>query len=85
MLQVGIDFGTTNSVIALLGADGTARSAVFGTDDVFRTVLCFWAEEGRAGHRLHHAAGPAAIAAYQKMGFAPAAVQMRKEIAPDLK
>jgi hypothetical chaperone protein len=64
MLQVGIDFGTTNSVIALLGADGVARSAVFGTDDVFRTVLCFWAEEGRAGHRLHHAAGPAAIAAY---------------------
>jgi GNAT superfamily N-acetyltransferase len=27
----------------------------------------------------------AAIAAYQKMGFAPASVQMRKEIAPDLK
>jgi hypothetical chaperone protein len=64
MLQVGIDFGTTNSVIALLGADGTPRSAVFGTKDVFRTVLCFWAEEGRAGHCLHHAAGPAAIAAY---------------------
>jgi hypothetical chaperone protein len=64
MLQVGIDFGTTNSVIALLGADGIARSAVVGSDELFRTVLCFWAEEGRAGHRLHHAAGPAAIAAY---------------------
>ena len=64
MRQVGIDFGTTNSVIALLGADGAARTATFGTDDVFRTVLCFWAEEGRAGHRLHHAAGAAAIAAY---------------------
>ena len=64
MIQVGIDFGTTNSVIALLGADGVARSAVFGTDDVFRTVLCFWAEVSAAKNTLHHAAGPAAIAAY---------------------
>lgn len=64
MFQAGIDFGTTNSVIALRGPDGTTRSAVFGTEQVFRSVLCFWADEGRAGHRLHHAAGPAAIAAY---------------------
>lgn len=60
MQQVGIDFGTTNSVVALRGADGGVRSAVFGTDDVFRTVLCFWAEDGRAGQALRHAAGPAA-------------------------
>jgi hypothetical chaperone protein len=64
MLQAGIDFGTTNSVIALLGADGTTRSAIFGTEQVYRSVLCFWTEEGRSGHRLHHAAGPAAIASY---------------------
>jgi hypothetical chaperone protein len=64
MIQVGIDFGTTNSVIALLGADGIARSGIVGTEDVFRTVLCFWAEESRAKNTLHHAAGPAAIAAY---------------------
>ena len=64
MIQVGIDFGTTNSVVALLGADGIARSGIFGTDDVFRTVLCFWADESRTGNTLHHAAGPAAIAAY---------------------
>ena len=64
MLQVGIDFGTTNSVIALLDADGSTRTAVFGTDAVFRSVLCFWAEEARASQRLRHAAGPAAIAAY---------------------
>ena len=64
MLQVGIDFGTTNSVVALLGSDGTARSAVFGTEDVFRSVLCFWTEEARSGHRARHAAGPEAIAAY---------------------
>ena len=64
MRQVGIDFGTTNSVIALLDADGSTRTAVFGTDAVFRSVLCFWAEEARAGQCLRHAAGPAAIAAY---------------------
>ncbi len=64
MVHVGIDFGTTNSVVALLGADGVVRSGMFGTDDVFRTVLCFWAEESRTGNTLHHAAGPAAIAAY---------------------
>ena len=64
MIQVGIDFGTTNSVVALLGDDGVARSGMFGIDDVFRTVLCFWAEESRGKNTLHHAAGPAAIAAY---------------------
>jgi hypothetical chaperone protein len=64
MIQVGIDFGTTNSVIALRGSDGIARSGIFGTDDVFRTVLCFWADESRTGNTLQHAAGPAAIAAY---------------------
>jgi hypothetical chaperone protein len=62
--QVGIDFGTTNSVVAMLDGDNAVRSARFGTDDVFRTVLCFWAEEQRSGNRLHHAAGPAAISAY---------------------
>ena len=64
MLHAGIDFGTTNTVIALLGADGTTRSAIFGTEQVFRSVLCFWSEEGRSGRSLHHAAGPEAITAY---------------------
>ena len=64
MLQAGIDFGTTNSVIALRDADGTTRGAVFGTEQVFRSVLCFWTGEERSGHRLRHAAGPEAIAAY---------------------
>ena len=64
MLQAGIDFGTTNSVIALLGADGSTRSAAFGTEQLFRSVLCFWNEEARSGPRLRHAAGPEAITAY---------------------
>ena len=54
---IGIDFGTTNSVVAVLQPDGTVRTAGL---DPFRTVLCFWA----AGGALRHAAGPGAVAAY---------------------
>jgi len=65
---LGIDFGTTNTVLALLQPDGSTRTARFGTHDVFRSVLCFWAEtygSGTAkGNRLHHEAGPPAIEAY---------------------
>lgn len=65
---LGIDFGTTNTVLALLHPDGTTTTARFGSHDVFRSVLCFWAETyGRGtaqGSRLHHEAGPAAIEAY---------------------
>ncbi len=53
---IGIDFGTTNSVVAVLGA---ARQP-----EVFRSVLCFWNEEVGVGTHLRHAAGPAAIEAY---------------------
>jgi hypothetical chaperone protein len=65
---IGIDFGTTNSVVAILGPDGTVTNRRFpfnGAElDVFRTVLCFWNETGRGRDILHHAAGPAAIEAY---------------------
>ncbi|UFN47315.1 Hsp70 family protein [Roseomonas sp. OT10] len=66
---IGIDFGTTNSVVALLQPDGqvaTARYAVGAAElEVFRSVLCFWAEEGVSGRAaLRHATGPAAIDAY---------------------
>jgi hypothetical chaperone protein len=65
---IGIDFGTTNSVVAELAPDGSVHSRRFpaGTADlaVFRTVLCFWNEIGRGRDILNHAAGPAAIEAY---------------------
>lgn len=67
-ISIGIDFGTTNSVIAVLGDDGRVTTARFAAGaemlDIFRSVLCFWTEDVRAGRRLHHAAGPAAIDAY---------------------
>ena len=65
---VGIDFGTTNSVVSILEPDGTLstrRFAVNGAElETFRTLLCFWAEEDRKGASLHHAAGPFAIESY---------------------
>jgi hypothetical chaperone protein len=66
---IGIDFGTTNSVIALRQQDGQAvglrYAAGRGAVDTFRSVLCFWAEESGASRgRLQHAAGPDAIEAY---------------------
>lgn len=64
----GIDFGTTNSVVAELGADGQVTSRVFTQDGVsfetFRTVLCFWQEESKGRPALRHAAGPAAVETY---------------------
>lgn len=66
---IGIDFGTTNSVIALRDEEGrvsTVRYAVGGrVVDTFRSLLCFWAEEtGPSRGKLRHAAGPHAIEAY---------------------
>lgn len=66
---LGVDFGTTNSVIAALDTEtGHVRTVRFDAGgvvhDVFRTVLCFWAEPDRGRSVLRHAAGPAAIAAY---------------------
>ncbi len=64
----GIDFGTTNSVVAQLQPDGSVRTARFPIGaieaDVFRTVLCFWGEDTVGRNHLNHAAGPAAIEAY---------------------
>jgi molecular chaperone DnaK (HSP70) len=40
---VGIDFGTTNSVVSILAPDGTGGTVRFDSAglDVFRSVLCF--------------------------------------------
>lgn len=67
MIQtIGIDFGTTNSVVALRHEDGTTSVLRHGPGlaDVFRTLLCFWSEEERGRQVFHQAAGPAAIEAY---------------------
>jgi hypothetical chaperone protein len=68
MRLIGVDFGTTNSVVAVLQPDGSVATHrhAFGQAelDVFRTVLCFWNEEKRGRIFRHHAAGPFAVQAY---------------------
>jgi hypothetical chaperone protein len=61
---IGVDFGTTNSVAAVRRHDGTVATHRSATLDVFRSVLCFWAEDTPARRVLHHAAGPAAVSSY---------------------
>ncbi|WP_421991586.1 Hsp70 family protein [Roseococcus sp.] len=58
---IGIDFGTTNSVVTSLRADGAVSVLTHDTAEVFRSVLSFWMDtEGRT----RHAAGPQAIETY---------------------
>jgi hypothetical chaperone protein len=53
----GIDFGTTNSVVAQASA-GSVAVARHDSGEVFRSILCF------QGHWRAHLAGPAAMEAY---------------------
>jgi hypothetical chaperone protein len=59
---IGVDFGTTNSTVALAYADGHVDNFVWPSRDgptaTFRTALTFW----REGRRVAHVAGPQAIA-----------------------
>ena len=64
---VGVDFGTTNSVVAISqpGRDPHLIdfSAPGATTDVFRSALCFW-EDDTASSGVAVEAGPWAIAEY---------------------
>ncbi len=65
--SLGIDFGTTNTVVALAGADGPARLVRFPAPErelfAFRSALSFHAPPDRPGERTVEA-GPWAIEAY---------------------
>lgn len=65
--SVGIDFGTTNSVIARTAEDEQASLVEFAGPDspgsVFRSALCFWQDDAVRGG-LAHEAGPWAIAEF---------------------
>lgn len=55
--MIGIDFGTTNSVVARAGPGGVVVEQL-GPGDVYRSILCF------QGSARAHLAGPAAVEAY---------------------
>jgi hypothetical chaperone protein len=64
---IGIDFGTTNTVVSLIGADGHAHLIAFPRDDgetvAFRSALSFHAPADDPSGRVVEA-GPWAIEAY---------------------
>lgn len=64
--SLGIDFGTSNSVVAETAGDGVALwnfAAPGGDTSVFRSVLSFWGDPDIRGG-LGHEAGPWAIAEF---------------------
>ena len=81
---LGLDFGTTNTVVAL--ADGAGESALVefdgdaATGAVFRSALCFWEEE-RGWNGVAHEAGPWAIGEYLASPLDSRFVQSFKSVA----
>ncbi|MBP6530305.1 MAG: hypothetical protein KA260_09295, partial [Burkholderiales bacterium] len=64
-LALGLDFGTTNTVVATSSARGQATVLPFTLDarshSTFRSAMCFWDEETESAHDLRFEAGPWAI------------------------
>jgi hypothetical chaperone protein len=70
-MSVGIDFGTTNSVLAVAAATGSIQVARHGPDKAsgnFRSILCFVKGGSAPGSGLVVKAGPEALAAYLDHG-----------------
>jgi hypothetical chaperone protein len=70
--MLGVDFGTTNSAIALAQPDGSTELASFMLDGrpttTFRSVLYFNPDDNSYGRQPHAAAGPHAIESYRDAG-----------------
>lgn len=70
--MLGLDFGTTNSAIALAQPDGSTRLAAFTLDrrptTTFRSVVYFNPDDNTVGRPPHAVAGPRAIEAYRDAG-----------------
>lgn len=66
---VGLDFGTTNSAIAVATADGKAQLAAFRADGqvmtTFRSILYFFHPKDEDANGRQVVAGPEAIVAYR--------------------
>ena len=83
---VGLDFGTTNSALAVADRDGTARLATFETGgsftETFRSLLYFDPETSASDGAPRAVAGPDAITAYLKSGSRGRLIQSMKSHLP---
>ena len=79
---VGLDFGTTNSAVAVASGDGTAALATFPDGaqrtSTFRSILYFNPETVRPGSRPEGIAGPEAIRSYLAAGGRGRLIQSMK-------
>lgn len=81
---LGLDFGTTNTVVAL--SDGRDQSHLMSfegedsTTEIFRSALCFWEEDG-GPNGIASEAGPWAIAEYLQSPLDSRFVQSFKSVA----
>jgi hypothetical chaperone protein len=82
-MSVGIDFGTTNSVVAMASADGevaVAHHEPGRSSGNFRSILCFVkGESGFSGPKIM--TGPDAMAAYLEYGSDCRLIQSVKSMA----
>lgn len=83
-LALGLDFGTTNTVVAAATGGDQARLIDFAGAEangpVFRSALCFWEEE-RGWNGVAHEAGPWAISEYLQSPLDSRFVQSFKTVA----
>ena len=81
---IGLDFGTTNTVVALARDEHSAELVEFtgeqATGSVFRSALSFWQQEGAPGG-IDHEAGPWAIAEYLDYPLGSRFIQSFKSVA----
>jgi hypothetical chaperone protein len=81
---LGLDFGTTNTVVALSGGGDESRLISFEGDDatgeIFRSALCFW-EDTDVRYGIASEAGPWAIAEYLQSPLDSRFVQSFKSVA----
>ncbi len=79
---LGLDFGTTNSVVALADGQGGTKLVAFGDagDAVFRSALCFWEDE-RGWNGIAHEAGQWAIDEYLQSPLDSRFIQSFKSVA----
>ena len=79
---IGLDFGTTNSAVAVATSDGTAVLATFPDGAqrtaTFRSILYFNPETVRPGSRPEGVAGPEAIRSYLAAGGRGRLIQSMK-------
>jgi hypothetical chaperone protein len=61
---IGLDFGTTNSTLAIARRDGTVQLAQFKGRATFRSVLYFDESDNAPAGKLRVVAGPDAITSY---------------------